>query len=304
MKKIYALPPGENWIVDRFVDEWRTHNRQISVLEPRDAEIVWLTADWCSEKIPRHVLMSKKVVTTVHHIVPEKFGVKQKEEFLRRDAVTDVYHVPCKKTREQIESLTNKPIVSFPFWVNESVFQQKTTSKEILKEKYSLPNDKFLVGSIQRDTEGHDLKSPKLEKGPDKFVDFVISLSLIRSVHVVLAGWRRQYVIDRLKRAGVSYSYFELPPIDVITDIYSCLDLYAVTARYEGGPQSVVECASMKVPIVSTDVGLASEILAPESVGDDVMKLSPNVEYAKSRVEKLYISNGGMEPFRKLFENI
>ena len=33
--------------------------------------------------------------------------------------------------------------------------------------------DKKLIGSFQRDTEGYDLKTPKLSKGPDIFCDIV-----------------------------------------------------------------------------------------------------------------------------------
>ena len=37
-------------------------------------------------------------------------------------------------------------------------------------KKYNLSNEDYIVGSFQRDTEGHDLHSPKLSKGPDLFI--------------------------------------------------------------------------------------------------------------------------------------
>lgn len=60
---------------------------------------------------------------------------------------------------------------------------------------------------MQRDTEGSSIASgnflPKLEKGPDVFCDIVEMYNKTHSkdIHVVLAGWRRQYVIDRLKKS-------------------------------------------------------------------------------------------------------
>ena len=45
-----------------------------------------------------------------------------------------------------------------------------------MKKLFNLPEDKLIVGSFQRDTEGSDLVSPKLEKGPDRFRDYIENL--------------------------------------------------------------------------------------------------------------------------------
>ena len=80
------------------------------------------------------------------------------------------------------------------------------------------------------------------------------------------------------------------------------LDLYVVAARCEGGPQSIVECASNLTPIISTDVGIASSVLAPESIADEVrvkslLEARPDSQTAQQRVARLWLP-GGMEPFR------
>ena len=48
-----------------------------------------------------------------------------------------------------------------------------------------------------------------------------------------------------------------------LNELYNLLNLYVVSSRYEGGPQAIMECALIKTPIISTDVGIASEILSP-----------------------------------------
>ena len=48
-----------------------------------------------------------------------------------------------------------------------------------------------------------------------------------------------------------------------INELYNILNLYIVASRYEGGPQSILECSLTRTPIISTDVGIASEILSP-----------------------------------------
>lgn len=293
--KIYTLSPKENWICDRFVQEWNEYIKESSVDRPEKADIIWLLADWCWTSVDLSLLKKKKVVASVHHIVPEKFGNHERQEFFLRDQFVDFYHVPCQKTHNQIRSLTQKPIFVHPFWINSEIWKPLPGSRgknSFWREKNSLPNDKFLIGSFQRDTEGRDLISPKLEKGPDIFCDVVeFYHQKNKDVEVVLAGWRRQYVMSRLAKAGIKYHYFELPSLEVINELYSALDLYVVGARYEGGPQSIFECAATNTPIISTDVGYASELLNHKSIFDeDLINLSdvyPVTNYANQNVQKL-----------------
>lgn len=263
--KVFLLAPRESWIVDRFTIEWYADNYDITVGDPRVADVIWLVADWAWDQLPYQLLKQKKVLTSVHHIVPDKFGDEELANFVARDEITDAYHVPCEKTAQQVRDIlskigSNKTIHVRPFWVNESLW--RPVAKHDARASLGLDQDLFYVGSFQRDTEGKDLVSPKLEKGPDQFCDIVIKLhSESKDVAVLLGGWRRQYVVNRLGAAGVPYVYKELPNFETIRKMYAALDMYVVAARYEGGPQSIVECAAMDVPIVSTDVGLAAEIL-------------------------------------------
>lgn len=277
--KIFLLAPHEDWICDRFVQEWLEHNSDISVSDPAQADIVWLLADWAWNQVSYEILRTKRVVTSIHHIVPEKFGARERAEFIARDVITDQYHVPCVHTEKQVRVILDSigsttPIVTRPFWVNQNQWPTRSNANEStlrrqLMTRYGAgdPMTTFLVGSFQRDTEGHDLLSPKKEKGPDQLCDMIEILhAQDKTTRMMLAGWRRQYVMKRLDSANISYRYIERPSLSVVWDLYNIIDLYVVAARYEGGPQSIVECAAMGVPIVSTDVGLAPEILDPRSI--------------------------------------
>ena len=124
-----------------------------------------------------------------------------------------------------------------------------------------------MVGSFQRDTEGDDLMSPKLIKGPDIFIKIVSNLyKSNKNLKIVLAGKRRQYVISELENQNIPYKYFEMTDFDMLNELYNILDLYLVTSRLEGGPQALVECGLTKTPIISTDVGIADKILSAESI--------------------------------------
>ena len=302
MTSVFTLASSENWICDRFANEWNINNSDISVENIYECDILWLLAGWCWNQVPQQVLREKLVVLTIHHIVSEKFSEEKMREFIFRDQFVDLYHVPCKSAALKVKSLTSKPVLIQPFWANQDLWFEIKEKNE-LRKKYNLLG-KYVVGSFQRDTEGSDLKSPKLEKGPDIFCDIIERMNReIHNMHILLAGWRRQYVINRLKSSDILYTYLELPPLSVVNELYNCLDLYIVSSRCEGGPQSIIECALTKTPIISTDVGLASSILSKESIFDSSFSAEPNVDQASKNVEYLKIP-AGFTPFRDMFLNI
>lgn len=301
--RVFVLPPREDWIVDRFVKEWTEDNRDITANDPLVADVVWLLADWAWQGIARHIpLHTKKVLTTVHHIVPEKFGPRERMDFQLRDDVTTAYHVYNQRVHDFIRPLTTKPIHLIPYWANQKIWQP-TGTREELRKKHGLPLDAYLIGSFQRDTEGSDLKSPKLEKGPDLLADAIIAYNEKSKEYfptqVVLAGWRRQYIMKRLDEAKIKYYYFELPKQHVVNELYQTLDLYPVTARTEGGPQALIECGLLNVPMVSRPVGIAEQVLPPGSIADDVSLAAPHVP----NVESMKLP-AGYEPYRKLIESL
>jgi glycosyltransferase involved in cell wall biosynthesis len=290
--RIFVLKPNEDWCVDRFVDEWYANNPTISTKNPYEADIIWLMASWCYDQLPYDFLKSKKVVSTLHHIVPGKFYPKINERlnFLKLSNITDAWHVPCKNSniqlQEAINSISNiqpqsdKPVLEQPFWVNQGIWYEIDEGRSVnkLREKLNLPVNKRLIGSFQRDTEGSDLITPKYEKGPDIFCDYVIEARDIDremqkdnnveiiDLEVVLAGYERQYIINRLNKAGIKYHYFETTTFQQLNELYNAIDLYVVASRWEGGPLSIVECAATRCPIISTNVGLAPEILSSNSI--------------------------------------
>ena len=83
---------------------------------------------------------------------------------------------------------------------------------------------------------------------------------------IILSGKRRQYIINELIKRNINYKYFEMVDFQKLNQLYNCLDLYIVASRIEGGPQAIVECAITKTPLISTDVGIASEILSKKNL--------------------------------------
>lgn len=260
--KAFVLSPRENWICDRIFSEF-VANTDVVTHDPNVADVLWLLAGWCWNQLPQALLAAKKVIVTIHHIVPEKFTQQKQAEFKFRDQFVDLYHVPNKHTAKFVAQWTNKPIMQVGYWYDAAKWHP--IERDVARASLGLPNDKFIVGSFQRDTEG-GTRTPKLEKGPDRLVACLETLNAANDLLVMLGGWRREYIVDELTARGIAFALGEKVSQATLNAAYNACDLYLVTSRCEGGPQSLFECAATATPILSTDVGMASDILSAESI--------------------------------------
>lgn len=126
-----------------------------------------------------------------------------------------------------------------------------------------LPADAFVVGSFQKDGVGWgESLEPKWIKGPDVLVDVLSRLrGRVPALHVLLSGPARGYVKARLTELQVPFVHTVVARHRDIGRLYSALDAYVVTSRQEGGPKGVLESMAAGVPLVSTRVGQATEIV-------------------------------------------
>ncbi|MDA8813067.1 glycosyltransferase [Acidimicrobiia bacterium] len=301
MSLIYLNKTRESWVVDRFRDEWYENNADISTKYKVNADLIWLIAPWTWRKVNLRRLKKTKVICTIHHVDMDKFTKSEEKEFNFRDEYINFYHAISNNTAAQLKQLTDKPIKTIPFWVNQNLWSEIKDNKKLFN-KYKLDNTKFLIGSFQRDTEGSDLISPKLSKGPDQFIEIVkYYKSIHENLHIVLTGKRRNYVIEKLKESNIDFSYFEMVGFKELNELYNCLNLYIVSSRVEGGPQSILECGLTKTPIISTDVGVASEILSSKSIYNmaNFKEATPDIVTAFRNSQHYSIPNGFQE-FRKM----
>ena len=321
--KVFVLAGGElngKWICDVLTHEWYQYNSAISTQDPEEADIIWLLAGWVWKKIPIDILKRKKVITTIHHIVEQKFDKGKQKIFKKRDKITDIYHVACQKTADFISGkynnnpLTTKPVISIPFWINPNIWKPLNL-KNNLRQKWRIPLNAYVIGSFQRDTEGKPLNKgkivPKLEKGPDILCNILEDIRNIRKNNnkkqlcILLSGCRRDYVISNLRRMNIPYIYYEMVELQQLNELYNCLDLYIVSSRCEGGPRAILESGVSGIPIISSDVGIAPEFLPSESIFDwrnwkSYRNAKPNPLHVKDKVNKCVIP----QYFNKFIEMI
>ena len=92
--------------------------------------------------------------------------------------------------------------------------------------------------------------------------------------------------------------------LETLNELYNILDLYIVASRYEEVP-SQYQCTLTKTPIISTDVGIASEILSKESIFnmDNFLDAIPNTSHALRNIEKYKLPNG-FKKFNDMFNSL
>ncbi len=199
----------------------------------------------------------------------------------------DIVHTSCTISRENLIKwgVPEDKIVVVPIGVDLSIFEPVTEHmRNAIREELGLPQDSFIIGSFQKDGVGWgEGLEPKWIKGPDIFVSVIERLKKDHNVFVLLTGPARGYLKKELERIGVPYKHFYLKNYPEIPKFYYALDVYLVTSRAEGGPKALTEAMAAGVPLVSTRVGMAPDIIEDGFNGlladvDDVATLSSRVE--------------------------
>jgi glycosyltransferase involved in cell wall biosynthesis len=131
------------------------------------------------------------------------------------------------------------------------------------RAKLGLPEDAFVAGSFQKDGVGwEEGLDPKLIKGPDVLLSAVERLHRrVPELWLLLTAPARGYVKQGLDRLGVPYKHVLVHGQDDVAKAYRALDVCLVTSRDEGGPKAVLEAMATGVPLVTTRVGQAADLV-------------------------------------------
>lgn len=151
-----------------------------------------------------------------------------------------------------------------PIGVNLEYFEpQSQASREKARRYLNLPQSAVIIGSFQKDGVGWDEGlEPKAVKGPDVFLKSIALLkSKVPELYVLLSGPARGFVRAGLERLGVPYVHLYPKDYAEIGRLFQALDLYLVASREEGGPKAVLESMASGVPLVTTQVGQAMDLV-------------------------------------------
>ena len=131
------------------------------------------------------------------------------------------------------------------------------------RRRFDLPASAFVVGSFQKDGVGWgEGLEPKLIKGPDVLLSVAERLrDLVPELCFLLTGPSRGFVRAGLERLGIPYRHALLDDVDAVAKAYEAIDVCVVASRDEGGPRAVLESMATGVPLVTTRVGQAADLV-------------------------------------------
>ena len=188
------------------------------------------------------------------------------------------------------EGLENK-VLRIPIGIDINLFPLQTPEmKENYRSQFNIPKSAFVIGSFQKDGDGWGKgNNPKLIKGPDIFLKTLRILKpKIPELFILLTGPSRGYVKNGLEKLKIPYIHHYPEEYSDIYKYYQALDAYIVSSREEGGPKAILESMASGIPIFSTKVGQAQDLISHgengwisesesyESLAENVLKFFDN----------------------------
>lgn len=194
-------------------------------------------------------------------------------ERLRRDhsAVSRV-QVTHARMRDVVLSSGIDPnkVRSIVIGIDTAAFTVPTPdARRDVRRRLGIPESAVVVGSFQKDGNGWgDGATAKRIKGPDVFIETLARVkTAIPELFVLLSGPARGFVKDGLTALGIPFLHAATQSQADVPALYHALDVYLVSSRQEGGPKAILESMASGVPIVSTRVGQATDLIRHGETG-------------------------------------
>jgi len=174
--------------------------------------------------------------------------------------------VSCRFMEETVldTGIAREKVFRIPIGINLDHFSPAGPGqKKQRRVTLGIPENAVVIGSFQKDGNGWgEGLEPKMEKGPDIFLKAMeILKDEVQELFVLLTGPARGYVKNGLDRLGIPFAHHFLNDYLDIGKYYHALDAYVISSRDEGGPKAVLESMASGIPLISTKVGQATDLL-------------------------------------------
>jgi glycosyltransferase involved in cell wall biosynthesis len=188
------------------------------------------------------------------------------EAVRRRHGELDRIQVPSRAMEDLVLGLgvPAEKVFRIPIGVDLECFRLRDPPGRLAARRVlGLPETAFVAGSLVKDGVGWgEGLEPKLIKGPDVLVAALGRLHAdVPELVVLLTGPGRGYVKSELERLGVPHRHVPLSDAGAVAEAYRALDVCLVASRDEGGPKAMLESMATGVPLVTTRVGQAADLV-------------------------------------------
>ena len=203
--------------------------------------------------------------------------------------------------------VSSDKIIKIPLGVNTNKFvPADKIKKDNIRNLLGIPRNSILIGSFQKDGIGwgEGLK-PKLIKGPDIFIE---TLKILRAkglpIYALLTGPARGYVKKELIKNNIPFFHSYVQNLDELVPLYQALDIYLITSREAGGPLGLIESMSCGIPVVTTQVGMSTDVINKNVPGEISDTFDPKILAYKIELTLDCFSKNEIESVSVIRKNI
>lgn len=165
-----------------------------------------------------------------------------------------------KMVQDSFGKTLNKSTFKKTVVINDCVSLNILNNKSFIniRELYNIPEDKFIVGNIANHTNAKDLFT---------LIEVLAELkhNLKRNDIVFIQVGEFSKKTDSLKKYAIDKKVFKdivfMDKIKNASSLNTQFDAFLLTSQREGGPTSLLEAMLIGIPVVSTKVGVVSDIV-------------------------------------------
>ena len=261
---IHIVTDGHDWVIGEISkslkDNLTTKNLARVHVSPFFHFLSGKLIHFNSVAVPKK-FYNNKVIMTWYHVNRDDPRLTRMKEVSSR---IDLLHTTAETTRTTLlqSGFPSEKIRVVPMGIDLRIFSSVSPEeKKGIRATLGIPPDVFVIGSFQKDGDGWGAgMNPKWIKGPDVFCDVVERVAKDLPVHVLLSGPSRGYVKDRLTRANIPFTHQFLNAYADVNTLYQALDAYLIASRTEGVPMALLEAWATGTPLVSTRVGMVTDV--------------------------------------------
>ena len=111
---------------------------------------------------------------------------------------------------------------------------------------------------------------------------------------------------EELKKNNIPFYHSFVSKIEDLVFLYQALDIYLITSREEGGPMGLMESMSCGIPVVTTRVGMAEDVIIKGIPGAISNEINPNelAEKIELVFETFYKNKKSSQKFKESNTNL
>lgn len=169
-----------------------------------------------------------------------------------------------ENTRERLirGGLKKNEVVALPNGID-TCFWKRDGVEPVLRKEFGLQSENILVGTVARITYDKDL--------PTFFeVARQVSEKIPEVVFAIVGdgnGDELQQARSEVERLGLGKRVLFTGHRNDLKEVYSSFDVFLMTSRTEGMPNTVLEAMSLQLPVVSTAIGGVPELVVDGETG-------------------------------------